>query len=240
MLSRQFFLSSHVYLCVTREGVILLDLKQDEYLGLGNADASALSGLVQGWPIPTTTDNEPAVTPAALLLALQLKEKGLLTEDQRAGKQAQPTRIAPVSSVVACGDPDCQPRIRLVDTVKFFFACAEAALALRFLTLERVVQRVNIRKLKKVSDTANFDMEKASRLVGIFLRLRPFAYAARDRCLYDSLALVEFLSRYDIYPSWVFGVMTRPFAAHSWVQEAGFVFNSSVERAREFTPVLVV
>jgi hypothetical protein len=59
-------------------------------------------------------------------------------------------------------------------------------------------------------------------------------------CLYDSLALVEFLAHYRLFPQWVFGVMAEPFAAHCWVQQDDRVLNDSVDYVRGFTPIMVV
>ena len=61
----------------------------------------------------------------------------------------------------------------------------------------------------------------------------------QDR-LYDSLALLEYLARYGIYADWVFGVQTRPFAAHCWVQHGDIVFNDTVEHVSGYTPIMVV
>ena len=38
----------------------------------------------------------------------------------------------------------------------------------------------------------------------------------------------------------VFAVMTRPFAAHCWVQLDETVLNDRLDHVRKFTPILVV
>ena len=87
---------------------------------------------------------------------------------------------------------------------------------------------------------AALDVDRARRLVEAFARYRVFLFSSRNECLFDSLALIEFLARYDIYPDWVFGVQTRPFAAHCWVQHGDIVFNDTVEYVGGFTPIMVV
>jgi hypothetical protein len=67
-----------------------------------------------------------------------------------------------------------------------------------------------------------------------------FLFSSKDECLYDSLALLEFLARYRIYPDWVFGVQTRPFAAHCWVQQGDIVFNDTVEHVTGYSPIMIV
>jgi hypothetical protein len=76
--------------------------------------------------------------------------------------------------------------------------------------------------------------------VSSYMRLRPFLFTAHDKCLLDSLTLIRFLARRRMFPAWVIGVRTRPFAAHSWVQSAGLVLNDVHEHVRSYTPILVV
>ena len=73
-----------------------------------------------------------------------------------------------------------------------------------------------------------------------FERLRPLAFTAHDRCLHDSLSLVVFLAFKGLSASWVIGVRTRPFGAHSWVQSGSLVLNDQHEQVRAFRPILVV
>jgi len=55
-----------------------------------------------------------------------------------------------------------------------------------------------------------------------------------------SLALVEFLARYRLYPDWVFGVQTQPFKAHCWLQYGSLVLNDKPTRLHELTPILSI
>lgn len=71
-------------------------------------------------------------------------------------------------------------------------------------------------------------------------KLRPLAYTARERCLYDSLALLNFLAGEGLFPTWVIGVRTRPFGAHSWLQSGPVVLNDLHDHVRRFRPILVV
>ena len=42
------------------------------------------------------------------------------------------------------------------------------------------------------------------------------------------------------FPSWVIGVHTSPFAAHSWLQQLGYLFNGPIDQVPWYTPILVV
>ena len=103
-----------------------------------------------------------------------------------------------------------------------------------------VIRRVKRRKDLLGPRARSLDAERARKLVEAFARYRVFLFSSKDECLYDSLALLEFLAHYGIYPDWVFGVQTRPFAAHCWVQHGDIVFNDTVEHVRGYTPIMVV
>jgi hypothetical protein len=83
-------------------------------------------------------------------------------------------------------------------------------------------------------------MERARQLMEVFGRLRVFLFSHREECLHDSLALLEFLARYGIFPDWVFAVRARPFVAHCWVQYQDVVFNDTAEHVGGYTPIMVV
>jgi hypothetical protein len=68
--------------------------------------------------------------------------------------------------------------------------------------------------------------------------MRPFL-PKRPICLLESLTLIDFLERFDVTPELVFGVRTDPFEAHCWVQCNGVVLNESIDRVRQFTPIMI-
>jgi hypothetical protein len=43
-----------------------------------------------------------------------------------------------------------------------------------------------------------------------------------------------------VFPRWVFGVQSRPFAAHCWLQLGGVVLNDTVDHVKRYTPIMVV
>jgi hypothetical protein len=87
---------------------------------------------------------------------------------------------------------------------------------------------------------AAFDINKARLLTTIHFALQPAFYASKDTCLRNSLTLLEFLAKYDVYPKCIFGVKMKPFAAHAWVQQGAVVFTDPVEHVRTFTPIMAV
>lgn len=77
------------------------------------------------------------------------------------------------------------------------------------------------------------------RRAAVFERLLPWA-PRQEACLYRSFMLLRFLGDFGRDANWVFGVRTRPFEAHCWVQAGGVVLNDSMDHARTYAPILVI
>jgi Transglutaminase-like superfamily len=237
----RYALADHVFVCLNGEHLVILDLKEDRYWALEAAQTAGLGALVDGWPVAATEEAQSAdsASPEANAAIEVLKGRGLLTEGIPPGKAATPiTAIAPMRELVS--EAETSAGTRLGSWLKFFTASALAKLRLRTWPFERVIQRVKRRKELEGRNASPLDAEWARKLVEAFARYRVFLFSSKDECLYDSLALLEFLARYGIYPDWVFGVQTRPFAAHCWVQHGDIVFNDTVEHVSGYTPIMVV
>jgi hypothetical protein len=237
----RYALADHVFVCVNGDHLVLLDLKEDRYWALEAAPTAGLSSLVAGWPVRVTgsTDSAESPSPETVQVIEVLRGRGLLTDSVSSGKDATPvTAIVPRTELVSETEPAAGSRIGSWWT--FFVACAFAKFALRTWPFDRVILRVERRKRMLGSKAPALDAERARRLVEAFARYRVFLFSSKDECLFDSFALLEFLARYGIYPDWNFGVQTRPFAAHCWVQHGEIVFNDTVEHVSGYTPIMVV
>lgn len=239
-----YFIPQHVHLCQTGNQVIFLDLRRDKYLAIGSAERQAMSGQVNGWPAhddypdgAARPRNPPGSSEPVIRSLLQL---GLLTSDASAGKQATHPAIESVTEPLVEEALEQRISIGYRHLLKFLLACARARMTLRLRSLEHAVASVRRRKARSLRQAPAFDLRKNRELVAIFDRLRPFVFTAKDACLFDSLALIEFLALHDSHPTWVIGVHTHPFSAHSWVQHNEFSFNGPVEFLRRFTPILAV
>jgi hypothetical protein len=200
-----------------------------------------LGSLVAGWPVKSTDSIESIDPPSPETAAAieVLRGRGLLADGIPPGKDATPvTATVPARELVS--ETDTAPGAHLGSWLKFLTASAFAKFALRTWPFERVILRVKRRKALLEPQSGALDAERARKLVEAFARYRVFLFSSKDECLYDSLALLEFLARYGIYPDWVFGVQTRPFAAHCWVQHGDVVFNDTVEHVTGYTPIMVV
>jgi Transglutaminase-like superfamily len=230
----RYALANHVFVCLNGEQLVLLDLKADRYWALDAAQTAGFGALVPGWPVPSAEAPSPETTAAVEAL----RDRGLLT-DGVPGKDATPVvAIVPMKELVA--ENEASPAPRIGGWLIFLTASAFAKFALRTWPFERVVARVKRRKESAGSRAGGLDVERARKLVEAFARYRVFLFSSKNECLYDSLALLEFLARYGVHPDWVFAVQTRPFAAHCWVQQDDIVFNDTVEHVGGYTPIMVV
>ncbi len=237
----RYALAEHVFICVSGDHLVILDLKEDRYWALEAARTAGLGALVRGWPVdaPGTNASPGTSSPEAAAAIDVLRGRGIVTEDNESGKDARPvTAIVPARELTS--ETDKSPGERIGSWLAFFKACAFAKLALRAWPFERVIRRARRRKALMEPKAGPLDAERARKLVQAFARYRVFLFSSRNECLFDSLALIEFLARYDIYPDWVFGVQTRPFAAHCWVQHGDIVFNDTAEHVSGYTPIMVV
>ena len=246
----RYDIAPHVYVCVTGDGSVLLDLKRDKYLGLGKQATEWVAAVVDAWPRPNwdTVRSETARFDDALNdatgaqdLCRSLANDGLLV---RAGAASAPTRRS-VGDMrvewISIGDElEVVSKLSTAHTTNFLKAYGLARLALAWRPFSATVEKARTRKSLHGRDLEHGHIPQVAALVGIFRRLRPFVFAAEGRCLLHALTLINFLARYDFHPDWVIGVATQPWGAHSWVQWGNYLLDSNPEKVCRFTPILVV
>lgn len=228
----QYFLPLHVHACFASNRTIFLDMKRGTYFGL---DLEKTQLLRQALHDP------PATEQAAPPIAAELIDMGLLTTSHSASRAfLPPVSDAPQAALLPL--IDARPRISVGRVVRFLMSCSAVALRLRFRPLEHnlvhLAQRKSQSAVRCIPD--NDALDRARDLTRTFVHLRPFAYAARNRCLLDSLSLAEFLAGYGVRTTCVFGVRANPFEAHCWLQIGSHVVNETPEMARRYSPILSV
>jgi hypothetical protein len=224
-------LPSHVYCCRRGDAFVFLDLKRDEYtLIVGDAAATLCE----------FTDDASSTTPAPTSLeSLQeLIQADLLTTDPEAGRKFTATCGALAMQPLLDAENTSRPATKLSHVYNFVAACTTAAVRLRWSRIQNTVSAVATRKAQRAPNQ-QIDIDKARQLTATFQRLRRLL-PVNHLCLFDSLALIEFLARYDVFPDWVFGVTLEPWAAHCWIQHQDFAFDESAEETADFTPIMVV
>lgn len=237
----QYWIPAHVRVCPLLASTILLDLERNRYYGIGTNETRALSTLAVNWHEAngTATPVEQLTPDAAVAMADALIDAGLLSRDAPADSSAfsgPPLDLA--GTLTSAGyELNRSTPLRLAHIATFLTALAWTRRALRSRTLYSIA--CEVRDSKAVAG-GTFDEQRALELVGIFRRLRPHTFAARDRCLFHSLALVRFLARQALFPTWVIGVRAKPWGAHAWVQHGQLLLDASPEQVCEYTPILTV
>lgn len=237
--SSRLVLASDVYFCVTEGQGVFLDLKQDDYSAI---------------PVPTfdassdESDGEAAILSAFEAHRDDLLEAQVLQEalDGTARFQAFRSILRPTASIFhldeerafgIAGAPDSDTRVGARDMVDLFSASHRASRLLKKRHIHEIVCGVRARKAK--ASAAGDSVDTLKRHTAIFRKLRPW-YPRGYLCLFDALALVEFLARRRLFPTWVFGVQAQPFGAHCWIQAGDQLLNEGPEFANQFTPIMAV
>lgn len=228
--------------------MVLLDLQRDKYVGVDREQMASLAATVKGWPwggVPPlasspATDAGRSSTARADAVVGKMLAAGMLTTDPAIGKEAKPVEMPWPEAALIEEDLEWRPEVNVGHVLQFLRATATTALAMRLRSIAFVIGRARSRKAGGSRNRQALDLKAARTLVSAFIRLRPLLFGAQDACLFDSLALIRFLSYYGIFPTCVIGVQTGPFGAHAWVQHEAVVFNDAPEYVRRYTPILTV
>jgi transglutaminase superfamily protein len=237
----RYWIPAHVRVCPLLASTILLDLRRNRYFGIGTNETRALSTLALNWNDAngSAATVEQLAPDAALAMADALVGAGLLSRDPPADRETFGGAPLDLSGVlISAGHELSRPTaLRPLHIASFLAALAWTWHALRSRTLYSIASEVRDRK---AAARGAFDQQRAVELVGIFRRLRPHTFAARDRCLFHSLALVRFMARHDVFPTWVIGVRANPWGAHAWVQQDKLLLDANPEQVCEYTPILTI
>ncbi|HEX7113529.1 MAG TPA: lasso peptide biosynthesis B2 protein [Steroidobacter sp.] len=218
---------------------VLLDLERNRYFGIGTPEARALLTLAENWCDAATQvpQFEKLPPPCAAELADALVSAGFLSQKPPVFRLR--TERVELGGILRSAGHELQarPRLRPALFCDFLRSLAWARRALRSRSLYSIACEISRRKERS---PAQFDEARALELVAAFRRMRPHVFAAKDKCLLHALALTDFLARQGIHATWVIGVRTRPWGAHSWVQQGTLLMDASPEQVCEYMPILAV
>ncbi len=239
--NKEYWMPPHTRACVTATGAILLDLKRNRYFGLGYREARSLSTLASNWSVASTTCGcvlEPMLPDDAARLADALIKAGFLTPVAPTEPGPRFTSLDSSGTLTSVGyELATAAHLHLRHLVDFLRACIWAKRAVDSRLLYSIACEV---AEGKANATHEVELEHTIELVCVFRRLRPYAFAAKDQCLFHALALLKFLSHYNIYPTWVIAVRPTPWAAHSWLQLGSHVLDCNPEEISGYTPILAI
>lgn len=234
-------LADDVFLCLANQRYVFLDLRRDQYLSLNRRNTDRVIALFSGSDtVVSEAPEERSIKGCDKTerVVQTLIDKGILVATSESGKVVEVTTVDTPESALLVEGKDYKPVIRLRHWIMFLQASVKASWKLRFYSMKRTVESIDRRKQRR-NKSYPVEHETLQQLLAIFHRLRPF-YARKYLCLFDSLALIEFLAYYRLYPQWVFGVVAEPFGAHCWVQNDRYVLNDRLEYVRGYTPIMVV
>lgn len=242
-------LRRHVHFRRVGDNFIFLDLERDAYFSLDREKSDRLAALMaRSGRGADGGACDPAERPQSGCDAIvsaprtdrethaiigELAAAGLTAQIRERGKPLQPTVIAPPREELF--------RSGLADRTKagagaLFAGLAACATASALLASRSLAANVAYVRRRRDRRGAPIDRNEARELVAEFAEARAY-YPRRKSCLFESLALIEFLAGAGVFPGWTFGVRSDPFAAHCWVEGGGVVLNDSLETTRAFAPI---
>jgi len=235
----KYFVSSRVHYCRLDDGIVMLDLKSGKYLSVGNEELTALAPIVDEWGA-LSSESCRAVTRESLDFAETLVAAGVFV------RECPPSRSFSSAGYHCTAEVDWDPfnpasrKIRSIDVIRLLFAFVKSMILLRTRSLGTIFDSTHTRKLRESAGSRAPTIDEAAELARLFRRMRPALFSAKYKCLLESLVLVEFLAQYKTFPSWIIGVRSRPFAAHSWVVYDGTLLTGNVDNTKAYAPLLSV
>lgn len=228
-LMKPFTLAEHVFCAVHDEHGVVLDARTGKYTVFDVTQMSAAASLVEGWPAFSAGKTLKPVSAEQALAKLRQREWVTETGPTQGTRRPMITPHAELGSIDPTGPVGWYPALSYVRSA------LHAKLMAKALRPCKLIARIRARRGSGAPDPV-----RTRELVERFVRARAYLFSIKNECYYDSLALLEFLARFAIYPDWVLAVRTRPFAAHCWVQQEGLVLNDTLARAKAFTPIVRV
>jgi hypothetical protein len=238
-LEPKYFFCQHAFICPVRRHWIILDVRRDRYFCIPSAEFASIGPLIHGWSTATGDCQLQSQVESGETYAAQLAAMGVLSENSKFARKLPLSPITPPISILDTDDLVVPLVHRTLCAPRFFVACIAAARRLRRHTFESTVAVVQARRDCAKGATGPFNFERARILISVFKVLRLW-YPRAYLCLFDSLALLEFLALHGLYPRWTFGVTADPFLAHCWLQEEAVVLDDSLARVSAYTPIMSV
>ena len=224
----------HVYACGVAGGAVVIDLQRNRYIGLDMRGAAALLSLAH---TPPEAVSQMSAQVRALIPSLV--HAGLIEHAEAAPRYFAPERIDLLADLKSIDELGVSPmRVRPQDAVRIAYHGLWVRRALRSMSLFDIA--CQLRNQKQQLAHAGPRLKRLAGLVSRFVRLRPYTFAARERCLFHALTLTRFLLAHGEPVTWVIGVRTHPWAAHSWVQVDRWLLDASPEQIREYVPLIAV
>jgi hypothetical protein len=235
-----YFLSKDCFVCRMGCYWIILSATRDRYLCVSDAELTSIGDQLHGWQRPSDSTERPSpIGVETDKLVESLIINGVITGNRAIGKPFAESEYPAPKDRIEAPESTTSVHFPLSLILRFFLACAKADWRLRTKALSRTLTRIERRRLRADLSSVIGNAPHASTLIAAFQRLRPL-YPRAYLCLFDSLALLEFLAGYRLLPRVVFGVVADPFQAHCWLQDGSTVINDELERVSKYKPILSI
>ncbi len=237
-LQQSFRLADHVRACLVDGQVILLDLRRDRYIGVGGALLATLATRIVDWPSADLATPSSTSDNAVETWLDTMRRQGMLDSTSTVAPHRPALPMAQHS--LATLEEPLQQGLQWRRIASVTTATLTVGHWLKHLCLAEIALRIEHLRTTRAAVSAANPQDGLQSAARWYLRMRPLVMSSHDECLRDSLILLCFLCAEGFHPRWVIGVRTRPFGAHSWVQEGTLVLNDLHETVRGYTPILTV
>jgi hypothetical protein len=239
-----YHIPNHVHFAFQPGAVVFLDLRSDRYSLLVGRHASTFKNLcLQTFDSANRTlspDRLTAPTDANVVQTLitELLENNLLATVKDPRTIPRHTDIVPPSRDLPTHQSARNTTLTMKDAWRVFVSCAASYYRLKRLGIEEIIRAIDSRKTREKPGDSAPTLEIA-RIVNTYKRLRTL-FPVNYLCLFDSLSLLDFLGRHNLYVTLVFAVKLDPWAAHCWLQYGAVILNEDLEEARTYVPIMAV
>jgi len=238
---RKYYLAKDVHVCAIDESAVFLNLHSNQYLAVSSDDLACLSERVEGFSSLLDAPLRKQFNEASGdELIGSLVKRGVLTDSPSIGQTAARTTVSASRAISPGHARRASRRIRLSHTIHFFWCLSYVLFNLRLQRLPSIITKIRKLRASSVDVPGPVDSDAIRELLGIFRRLRTFAYTARGACLLDALVLTYFMHCYGVGPTFIMGLRTKPFLAHAWVQVGDCILDDRIESIQNLTPILAV
>lgn len=214
---------------------IILDVAGDKYLSVPARQFELLLHHLEGEAASVGVRHEE-MPPDVTALFSDLVARRILLPGPARRLAGTDQRVPAPERLISAARSRAPAGRALLCAAIFLKACLVAEYCFRFKRFSRIISRVATHERRGSSAS----LETLVELTQLFHALRPF-YPRSYLCLFDSLALLEFLAHWHYFPSLVFGVTVDPFEAHCWVQHGSIVLCDTWRfQARWCSQIMVV
>jgi hypothetical protein len=237
----KYYLKAHAFLRQVRRHWIILDAHNDEYYCIPAALFSSIAPLIHGSDRECHSDTSDGACrrEGVAEIEAELVSRGVLGLFEERRENPFESNLITPTSVLGINSDRIPAANRIAMLPTFLLACTIADRRLRNHAFESTIQAARARRTRNARDAMPFDIARAQWLVSVFESWRLW-YPRPYLCMFDSLALLEFMAFHKLYPLWTFGVSSDPFQAHCWLQAANIAIHDSLSRVSYYTPIMSV